>query len=281
MRHNMTKTEGNKALCHISFTNLPRLFSASLQHRSLSYEAEERLLPPKKACPMRQERSKTGLRHEWKHEITYADMLALRSRLKAVARPDTHAKDGQYRIRSLYFDTLTDKALREKADGVSRRIKFRIRCYNGDFSRIRLEKKIKAGGLCGKESAPLTAAEVSALLAGDSAFMREKEDPLIREFYARMTAEGLMPKTIVEYVREPYVFAPGNVRVTIDRSIRTGLSGTDFLAEEPLTVPVPGDPIILEVKWDAYLPDIIRDAVQLESCRSGPFSKYAACRIYG
>ncbi len=208
-------------------------------------------------------------------------MLVLRSRLKAVAKPDPHAKDGQYRIRSLYFDTLTDKALREKLDGVSRREKFRIRCYNGDFSHIRLEKKIKAGGLCGKESAPFTEAEVAALLAGDTAFMLEKQDPLIREFYARMTTEGLLPKTIVDYVREPFVFAPGNVRVTIDRNIRTGLAGTEFLSAEPLTVPVPGNPIILEVKWDGFLPDIIRDAVQIENCRSAPFSKYAACRIYG
>ena len=37
----------------------------------------------------------------------------------------------------------------------------------------------------------------------------------------------------------------------------------------------------LEVKWDAFLPSVIRDAVQLESRRASAFSKYAACRMYG
>ena len=58
-------------------------------------------------------------RHEWKHVISYADMLEIRMRMMAVARPDPHAHDGRYQIRSLYFDDLSDKALREKIDGVN------------------------------------------------------------------------------------------------------------------------------------------------------------------
>ena len=80
-------------------------------------------------------------RHEWKHEINFADLISIRQRLQAVARTDPHAKDGKYFIRSLYFDNLYDKALREKIDGVNRREKFRIRYYNGDINLIHLEKK--------------------------------------------------------------------------------------------------------------------------------------------
>ena len=91
-------------------------------------------------------------RHEWKHEISYLDLLTLRQRLRAVAQADPHAVDGKYLIRSLYFDTPSDRALREKLDGVSRREKFRIRYYNGDTSVIHLEKKSKLGGLGNKQS---------------------------------------------------------------------------------------------------------------------------------
>ena len=66
-------------------------------------------------------------RHEWKHEIRPSDLLALRSRLGAVLERDRHAVNGSYEIRSLYFDNLSDKALREKIDGVNGREKFRIR----------------------------------------------------------------------------------------------------------------------------------------------------------
>ena len=30
-------------------------------------------------------------RHEWKHEISYADLLSIRARMRAVAQPDKHA----------------------------------------------------------------------------------------------------------------------------------------------------------------------------------------------
>ena len=56
-------------------------------------------------------------------------------------------------------------------------------------------------------------------------------------------------------------------------------TSTDFLDMDCVTVPVTGA-VILEVKWDEFLPSAIRDAVQLEGRHTSSFSKYAACRIY-
>lgn len=223
---------------------------------------------------------KMKYRHEWKHEISYADMLILRKRLSAVAKTDAHAIDGRYKIRSLYFDNAYDKALREKVDGVNVREKFRIRYYNDDTSLIHLEKKSKINGLCAKESVSLTEAQAGDIVKGNYEWMLQSGESLICELYSKMMSQGLRPKTIVDYTREPFVFAPGNVRVTMDYDIRTGLQSTDFLNTACVTVPT-GNTIILEVKWDEYLPDIIRDAVWLPNCRTGAFSKYAVCRIYG
>lgn len=220
-------------------------------------------------------------RHEWKIEITPADRIAIRQRMSAVAKPDKHAKDGKYLIRSLYFDNAADKALREKIDGVNMREKFRIRYYNGDASVIHLEKKSKINGLCNKLSAPLTAEEAQNIVDGRLDWMANDSRALVRELYAKMRAQGLRPRTIVDYDREPFVFGPGNVRVTLDYNIRTGLDCTNFLDVNCATVPAGDAPIILEVKWDEYLPDIIRDAVQLPGRRANAFSKYAQCRVYG
>lgn len=112
-------------------------------------------------------------------------------------------------------------------------------------------------------------------------WMKNTDRVLCRELYAKMVGQGLRPKTIVDYTREPFVFALGNVRVTLDYAIHTGLQCTDFLNPQAVTVPAGEDRILLEVKWDEYLPDIIREAVSLESRRAGAFSKYAQCRIYG
>ena len=220
-------------------------------------------------------------RHEWKHEINYSDMVVLRQRLKAVMKPDENAVNGKYFIRSLYFDNISDKALREKIDGVNCREKFRIRYYNGDTSLIHLEKKSKINGLGNKQSANLSAEEAQKIVDGDFDWMIDCDRPLVQELYSKMKSQGLCPKTIVDYTREPFVFSAGNVRVTLDYDIRTGLYCTDFLNPDCITIPAGNAPIILEVKWDEFLPSVIRDIVQLESRHTAAFSKYAACRIYG
>jgi len=223
----------------------------------------------------------TEYRHEYKHLLSCADMLAIRQRLRAVAQPDRHAIGGRYLIRSLYFDNLSDKALREKIDGVNMREKFRIRYYNGDTSLIHLEKKSKQNGLGNKQSCDLTAGEAQAIVDGELEWMMVSGRPLVQELYSKMLWQGLRPKTIVDYTREPFVYPPGNVRVTLDYDIRTGLGCTNFLDLDCVTIPAGDAPIILEVKWDEFLPSVIRDAVQLDGRRTAAFSKYAACRIYG
>lgn len=219
-------------------------------------------------------------RHEYKHEINTSDMMAVRHRLHAVAEPDEHAADGRYFIRSLYFDNCSDKVLREKIDGVNHREKFRIRYYNHDISLLHLEKKSRQNGLSTKSFTSLTAEEAQLIAQNQIDFMRLSDRPLVQELYCKMRSQGLFAKTIVDYTREAFVYAPGNVRVTLDYNIRTALCCTDFLNSGCVTVPIPVE-CILEVKWDNFLPSVIRDAVQLTGRHSSSFSKYAACRIYG
>ena len=218
-------------------------------------------------------------RHEVKHEITYLDLLTIRQRMLAIAESDAHAIDGKYYIRSLYFDTPTDHALREKADGAPVRHKYRIRSYNRDPNFIRLEKKGKYDGLGTKDMARLTAEQTQNIIDGNIEWMADDPQWLVRELYTEMKTTLLAPKTIVDYTRQPFTYRPGNVRVTLDYDIRTGLRSTDFLNYDVPTIPVKESPILLEVKWDGFLPDVIRKAVQLDR-RAGAYSKYLACRQY-
>lgn len=222
-----------------------------------------------------------ALRHEWKHELSVSDVFVLRQRLRAVMTPDHHAKNGLYHISSLYFDTPSDQALREKNDGAKFREKFRIRCYNGDTSAIFLEKKTKIGGVGTKDTVRITDSEVAKLLNHDLSWMWDPERPLLQELECRMRTQQLQPKIIVNYTREAFTYRPGNVRVTLDYDIRLGMQCDAFLNPNCPTIPARDNPILLEVKWDAFLPTVIRDVVQLEGRRTTSFSKYAACRVYG
>lgn len=221
------------------------------------------------------------LRHELKHSINHLDDLVLSARLRRLFDHDAHADSrGVYRVSSLYFDTPGDRALRQKIDGVDRREKFRLRYYGEEPAFFRLEKKCKVNGLCGKRSARLGAGAARRLLAGDTDFLLESGDPLLIEFYSKLRGELLMPRTIVTYAREAFVYEPGNVRITIDRDLRTGLASTDFLNAGLWHAPVSDGLAVLEVKYDAFLPELARLAVQLPNRRMSAFSKYAACRRY-
>lgn len=220
-------------------------------------------------------------RHEKKHYISLTDYYVLQQRLRAVLQTDSHAgANGSYQIRSLYFDTPEDTALREKLDGVCNRDKYRIRFYNQDTSFIQLERKSKRGDACIKDAVRINEDEAQKLADGEFEWLKSREEKLLLELYEVMKQTGLRAKTIVDYEREPFVYGPGNVRVTLDHHIRTGLRSTDLLNTECVTIPAAEDVIILEVKWDAFLPDIVRDAVQLNSRSVAAFSKYAVCRTY-
>lgn len=223
-------------------------------------------------------------RHEYKFQISPQDRQLLLSRLRPLGLEDPHASAGEYRVYSLYFDDLQDTALRQKLDGVENRDKFRLRYYNGDLSFLRLEKKSKRGNLCQKRSASLPLDQAKAVLAGRPQVLKQCEDPLLMEFYARL-CRGLRPAALTAYRREPFVYAPGNVRITIDRDIRTGIYARCLDAAQatlvPAAAPENGEPLVLEVKYDAFLPDLIRQAIHLEGRPWTAFSKYVQCRRFG
>jgi hypothetical protein len=223
-------------------------------------------------------------RHELKYGIGYGQYLSLRQRLRTVMQTDSHADaGGRYRIRSIYFDNYKDKALREKTDGILKREKFRIRYYNDDFSHITLEKKQKYDHLCKKDAAVLTKAECESILSGDIAWMPDHFDPLIQEFYIKLKQQLLKPRVLVSYIREPYLYEAGNVRVTFDFDVRTSLFHSLSLKKDIPDIAAGDSPgtVILEIKYDAYLPEVISHLLQMGELRQQAFSKYAVSRKFG
>ena len=145
-------------------------------------------------------------------------------------RRDSHAgTDGRYQIVSLYFDNCCDKALREKQDGINRREKFRLRRYNDDCSALFLEKKQKVNGLCLKTGCRIPQDVCIRLLSGEPDWLPPDGHPLLQELDFQMKSQLLRPKTLVRYLWEPYVYEAGNVRITFDMALQSGLAGIRFL----------------------------------------------------
>lgn len=221
-------------------------------------------------------------RHEFKHQINKVEELALSHRLGKLFAHDKHAgPGGEYKISSLYFDNYSDKALREKLDCVNKREKFRLRYYNDDLSFIRLEKKAKINGLSYKNQARLTLDECLRIMDGDIGFLIEKEEVVFRDFYLKSRTQLLKPKAIVIYDREAFTYEPGNVRVTLDKNIRTSYGDIKAFFDPDSPQLKVGDGIsILEVKYDEFLPEIVKMAVNTPTTRASAYSKYAVSRRY-
>ena len=82
------------------------------------------------------------------------------------------------------------------------------------------------------------------------------------------------------YDREAFTYAPGNVRVTLDRNIRTGLNCLDFLRPKRFPLKPLEGLTVLEVKYDNFLPELVRMAVQTPGRRADACSKFALCRRF-
>ena len=205
----------------------------------------------------------------------------LRTRLSGLISLDARAKNGHYTIRSLYFDDYDDRCLLENENGTDPREKFRIRIYNGSAERISLECKRKERGMTHKTSCPLTREQTELLMAGKIVPNVADRPPLLQKLTAQILTRRLSPVVIVEYERIPFVYRNGNVRITLDTNLVSSSDVSQFLRERIPHRPVmPLGQQLLEVKYDAYLPDFLYQSLQLSDLRQTSYSKYALCRRY-
>lgn len=223
------------------------------------------------------------LRHELKFYININEYELLRARLGTVLKKDKHmVNDEGYHIRSLYFDNVLDNDLYEKSYGIYKRKKFRIRIYNGSDDVIKLEKKNRYGEMINKESVSITRDEYERLLLWDYDFLRKKDNPVAKDFYLYLRSQHMSPKIIVDYVREAYMEDIEDVRVTFDKYLSFGVNSFDIFDPNIVTIEALKFPLmIMEVKFNSYLPDYIRNILQLDSHHRSAICKYVICRENG
>ena len=216
-------------------------------------------------------------RHELKYLINEGDKELIRERLDLLLEKDPHTINGEYFIRSLYFDDYYHNAYNTKLMGVSERRKYRIRLYNNDTSFIRLECKKKVGAYICKTSAKLTIDQVERIMDGDYDFLLRHEDLLARQFYVECISNVMRPFVYVDYEREPYMLDAGTVRVTFDKNVRAAYP-TRGIAEDKVSYHVlePGK-LVMEVKFTEFLPKVIKEVLPPRSAEMTSVSKFTLC----
>lgn len=221
-------------------------------------------------------------RHELKFVCTMPQLKIIENRIRPLLIPDPHTgPEGSYQISSVYFDDQWDTCFYENEDGTDPREKFRIRIYNGSDVKITLELKQKLRGKTRKLSCPVSRTDCEKVLYGKILEDSENLPPVMRKFILQQKERRLLPKVIVGYERVPYIFRLGNVRVTLDQDIFSASDVEKFLEGGYMRRPVmPAGRHVLEVKYDEFLPDPVRQLLALETLQRTSYSKYYICRQF-
>ncbi|MBE6887827.1 MAG: polyphosphate polymerase domain-containing protein [Ruminococcaceae bacterium] len=219
-------------------------------------------------------------RHELKFIVTTADLALLRAKLSNIIKTDTNQDDEEgYIITSLYFDDVYNTCLKENINGYDKRDKYRLRLYNNSTELIKLERKSKVNGMTAKISADVNSGECAQFMDSHIPWLDKANSAVKNKLLCEMKLKGMMPKCIVQYEREAFVYRPGNVRITFDKNISGSLNTDTFMNSKILTVPLLGKDIhVLEVKYDNMLPAFIAELLETEKLQRTAFSKYAYAR---
>ena len=223
--------------------------------------------------------SNMGFRHEYKYVISSRSAALLRHQLGALLSRDRHASaDGCYHVRSIYFDDAALSSFHEKLNGVKERAKYRLRFYNMDASRLALEVKRKYDRLVRKDALILSPATAHAILTGGALSPSERTKPLLAEFDALRIRSNLKPSVIVDYRRMAFVYPLENTRITLDSGICADTFRYDAAFLPRAGVPAIADgQVVLEVKFDAQLPEFIALALADVPKILSAHSKYCNC----
>lgn len=222
-------------------------------------------------------------RRELKFAISTAEYYMLRNKLQWIMKLDPHARsNGSYHIRSAYFDNFESRILTEKKEGYLNRDKYRVRIYNLSAEIIYLERKSKRNNQTYKSKCRMTKNEYKQMTVGETQWMENDSRPLMQALYVEMSQHLIKPVAVVDYEREAFTYPYGNVRITFDRNVKTSVRNVAMFERNlPMIKVLEDNLVILEVKYDEFLPDMIKYALQTIDTRPEAYSKYQLSRMYG
>lgn len=217
------------------------------------------------------------IRTEKKYEISPIVSGILKKRLAKIMTPDQHSGTDGYLVRSLYFDSIHDHDLFDKLDGLESRKKIRLRLYTPDQQWIKLELKQKQGSVQVKKTLEIPNEMANRLLHGDFKSLLTLPGDFPKILYQMMSCGVYRPKCVIEYRRTAFMVPANDTRITIDSDIRATKNCDCFFEHNAVLAPLLNQPV-LEVKYNGFLLEHCRQAVNMADIPEMSFSKYEMAR---
>lgn len=217
-------------------------------------------------------------RSEIKYTISYFEyeyLKGLLSQLMALDRND------EYWIRSVYFDTPYNRDWKTKNLGTNIRRKLRLRIYSLSDEMVKLEIKNKKGDYSHKETQSIKKEEALSMLGNDMRWISDySSNDIFNKVLAMYKTTDLRPKVTVDYYREAYFEPFNDIRITFDKKISCSreVNPYDISKGSIYNIDVPGGDMVMEVKYNHFLPEHIKRIINSASLTQVSVSKYEVAR---
>ena len=211
-------------------------------------------------------------RQEYKYLISYVNYFKIVDAIKILLIHDQHGEEDSYEVNSIYLDDIYFSGAQDKAFGNQLHKKYRIRYYT-DQSKKKLELKKKIGNDSTKLSTPLTEELYQAIIHQDIDILEKHfDDKLIRQYTLDFLKNHLEPKCNIQYKREAYRDETDNFRITFDHSLRISRFDENIDAESIKLIK--DSMLIMEIKYEFFLPKEIKQIIKSISANQISYSKY-------
>jgi hypothetical protein len=220
-------------------------------------------------------------RHELKYYLNKQKAFELIKIISNFMNKDEfNGENGEYFIRSLYFDTYNNLDYYNKLIGVSERKKIRLRIYDFDAKKVKLEIKNRYGPYMMKETVTISSEDATILISGNSNNLLNYQSNITNSIYKLMHHTLYRPTLLVDYEREAYTYPFDNIRITFDKNIRVNNYDFNLFNNKiNMTPMLESDVFILEVKYDHMIPSFLLNIISTITAQRSSISKYCLGRL--
>ena len=221
-------------------------------------------------------------RKELKYYIPYREYIILSKLLKKIFQKDKYSKEalGGYLVRSLYFDTIDDKSYEDKVGGIEERSKYRLRIYDPASKSVKFEIKSKTDSMVTKETAIISRDDAEEIQKGNYEVMLRYNNQVLNKAYIEFRKRSYRPVVIVDYLREAFFYDANKIRVVFDRFLKSTPLHLDLFEPDAILMPqLKNDIVIMEIKYDNFIPMWIKQLLQIPSFERSAISKYVIGRL--
>ena len=202
--------------------------------------------------------------------------------LRKVLKRDVHNKNIKkgYYVRSLYFDTLDNESFEDKMAGIEHRTKYRLRIYDTNSKWAKFEIKSRFNNSVSKETAVISRKDAAEIQNMNYEAMLSYNNPVLNKAYQEFKKRRYTPVVMIDYIREAFTYDINKIRIVFDKFLKSSQVQLDIFSRDPFTTQkLKKGIVIMEIKYDGFIPGFLKKILQIPSFERSAISKYCFGRL--